>query len=275
MQQYHHLTSSFVRRFEFSSSCNSQTVMFDLYEKSYTMDLEDFTTACKLPQWGSTSEPRKSEFRDFLASITVGESRDITQDTIGSIHFPAIHCFALFIGRCINGKYEACHMCVPALSVLGSAVLGDKHYNFGAIVARRLHNNRINGDFFGGIYATRLANFLGIPIRDYDMELPPSYLDFNAMVHHQFVERNEPPPQYRLIFDRRHAVNIVLPAPTLFDFQAKGRYVITREEANEYERRTRAARLQAAAHDAIAAAPQYDPVTTSDIRQASRGHRPT
>ena len=184
----------------------------------------------------------------------MGESRDITQATIGSIHFPAIHYFALFIGRCINGKDEACHMCVPDLSVLRSAVLGDKQYNLGAIFARRLHNNSINGDLFGGIYATRLANYLEIPIRDYDMELPPAYLDFNAMDCHQFVERNEPPLQYRLIFDMRHAVNIVLPAPTLFDFQAKGRYVITREEANEYERRTRAARLQAAAHDAIAAA---------------------
>ena len=45
-RQYHYLTDSFVRRFEFSSSRNSQTVMFDLYQKYYTMDLEDFTTAC-------------------------------------------------------------------------------------------------------------------------------------------------------------------------------------------------------------------------------------
>ena len=64
--QYHYLTSSFVRRFEFSSSRNSPTVLFDLYEKSYTMDLEDFTTACKLPQWGSASEPRKSDLEIFL-----------------------------------------------------------------------------------------------------------------------------------------------------------------------------------------------------------------
>ena len=70
--QYHYLTDSFVRRFEFSSSRNSQTALFDLYENSYTMNLEDFNIACKLPQWGSTSEPRKSEFRDFLARIIVG-----------------------------------------------------------------------------------------------------------------------------------------------------------------------------------------------------------
>ena len=59
-------------------------------------------------------------------------------------------------------------MCVLDLSILGSAVLGDKSYNLGAIVARMLHHNRFNGDFFGGIYATRIANFLGIAIREDD-----------------------------------------------------------------------------------------------------------
>ena len=76
-----------VRRFEFSSSRNSQTVMFDLYENSYTMDLEDFTTACKLLQWGNINDPPKSEVRDFLASITVGESRDVTQSRIVAMSF--------------------------------------------------------------------------------------------------------------------------------------------------------------------------------------------
>ena len=133
------------------------------------MDLEDFNTACKLPHWGSASEPRKPEFKDFLASITVGESREITQATIGSIHFPALHYFDLFIGRCINGKDEACPMCVPDLSVLKSAVLGDKQYNLGAIFTRRLHNNGLSGDLFGGIYAPRVANYLEIPIHENDM----------------------------------------------------------------------------------------------------------
>ena len=114
----------------------------------------------------------------------MGESREITQATIGSIHFPSIHYFALFIGRCINGKHEYSHICVPDLSVLKSVVLGDKQYNLGAIVARRLHNNSINGDLFGGIYATHLANFLEVPIRGYDIELPPAYLDYDAMVCH-------------------------------------------------------------------------------------------
>src|SRR3954467_1157226 len=128
-------------------------------------------------------------------------------------------------------------MCVPDLSILRSVVLGDQSYNLGAIVAHRLHNNRFNGDFFGGIYATRLANFLGVTIREDDIELPPIYLDYEAMVRHQFVERNDQFLQYRLIFDRRRTYHVALPASTFFDFQAKGRYFITREDATEYERR--------------------------------------
>ena len=161
----------------------------------------------------------------------MGESRDIAQATIGSIHFPAIHYFALFIGRCINSKDEACHMCVPDLSVLRSAVLGDKHYNLGAIVACRLHNNIFRGDFFSGIYATRLTNFLGVTIREDDIELPPAYLDYEGMVRHHFVERNDQFLQYRLIFDRRRTYHVALLASTFFDLQAKGRYFITREGA--------------------------------------------
>src|SRR3989337_2838253 len=44
-RQYYQLTDSFVRRFEFSSKRNTHTVLFDLYDESYTMDLEDFNTA--------------------------------------------------------------------------------------------------------------------------------------------------------------------------------------------------------------------------------------
>ena len=88
-----------------------------------------------------------------------------------------------------------------------------------------------------------MANFLEIPIHENDIELPPAYLDYNAMVRHHFVERNDQFLQYRLIFD----------------FQEKRRYLITREEANKYERRTEAARLQAVARQAVAATSQCDP----------------
>ena len=79
------------------------------------------------------------------------------------------------------------------------------------------------------------------------------------MVRHQFLERNKQFLQYQLIFDRQRTVYVALPAPTFFNFQAKRRYVITREEANEYERSAEAARPQAAARQAVAAASQYNP----------------
>ena len=72
------------------------------------------------------------------------------------------------------------------------------------------------------------------------------------MVRHQFLERNEQSLQYRLIFDRRRAIHITLPAPAFFNFQSNGRYFITREEANEYERTAEAARLHAIAIQAVA-----------------------
>ena len=98
-----------------------------------------------------------------------------------------------------------------------------------------------------------------IPPREGDRELPPAYLDYDAMVSPHFLERNEQFLQYRLIFDRRCAVHVTLPAPALFDYQEKRRYVVTREEATKYERRTEAARRHAAAQEALAAASQYDP----------------
>ena len=140
-------------------------------------------------------------------------------------------------------------MCVPYLSFLKSVVSGDKQYNLGAIVAHRLHHNSISGDLFGGIYATRVANYLDIPIHGNDIESPPAYLDYNAMVRHQFVERNDQFLQYRLIFDRRRTYHVALPAPAFFDSQVKGRYVITREEVDEYQRRTETAHLHAVAHE--------------------------
>ena len=177
---------------------------------------------------------------------------------MGSIHFPVVHYFALFIGRCINGKHDHSHLCASNLSVLKCAVLGDKRYNLGANIARRLHLNAKEGDLFGGIYATRLANYLEVPIRKNDIELPHAFLDYNALVRYQSLVRNEQSLLYRLIFDRQCVVHISLPATAFFNFQVRGRYFITREQANKYGREVEAARLHAAALQVVAAASRYN-----------------
>ena len=68
---------------------------------------------------------------------------------------------------------------------------------------------------------------------------------------------------------------VTLPAPYLFDYQAKGRYVVTREEATEYERGMEATRQHAAAQEPVASASQYNPSFTYDISQAVLGIKPT
>ena len=45
--------------------------------------------------------------------------------------------------------------------------------------------------YLGVIYATRVANYLGIAPREGDMIIPPVYLDKEAMFSHQFLDRNE------------------------------------------------------------------------------------
>ena len=55
-EQYTTLTASFVRRFKFSAG-HDTSILFDLYDKSYSMDLEDFNRICKIPDWGSPNDP--------------------------------------------------------------------------------------------------------------------------------------------------------------------------------------------------------------------------
>ncbi|KAI4991986.1 hypothetical protein ZWY2020_040372 [Hordeum vulgare] len=139
-----------------------------------------------------------------------------TPKKLGDPGVPTIPCSIK--GRCINGKIEHCHLYAHELSILKSAVTGDKSFNMGAIIARRLNNNANEGDYFGGIYATRIANFLGVPIREGDPPLHTAVLDRIALTRYEFLERDDESDLYRLIFNRQHVFHITLPAAAFFDF---------------------------------------------------------
>ena len=66
-----------------------------------------------------------------------------------------------------------------------------------------------------------LANYLGVPITENDIELPTAFLYYNAIMRYQFLERNEQSLVYRLIFDRQCVGHNTLPAPAFFNFQVK------------------------------------------------------
>ena len=130
-----------------------------------------------------------------------------------------------------------------------------------------------NGDLFGGIYATRLANYIGVSIRGNAIELPPTFLDYNAMARYQFIERNEQPLHYRLMFDRRRIFHVALPAPTFFDFQTKGRFIKRMRMSIIGGRRQLPSKRQLMRQQLLHH--NTTPTTTLDIRQASHGPRPT
>jgi hypothetical protein len=186
--QHYYLTHSFTQHFEYHP--RTSRVLFHLYDRSYRMSLEEFCDACKIPYWGSLDEPQKSNYESFLNSLCNGEDRGVTQARIVSIHFPAIRYFALFNGKCIVGKQDCSTLCAPDLSLIHTALTGIKHYNLGAIVARRLQRNAGNGDLYGGVYASRVAARLGVSSKFDDPLLPYKYLIFEAMREHKFLKRN-------------------------------------------------------------------------------------
>jgi hypothetical protein len=177
--QHYNLTHSFTQNFEYHP--RTSRVLFHLYDRSYAMSLEEFCDACKIPYWGSLDEPLTSKYEPFLNSLCNGEDRGVTQARIVSIHFPAIRYFALFNGKCIVGKQDCSRLCALDLSLIHTSLTGSKHYNLGAIVARRLQRNAGSGHLYGGIYASRVAARLGVSPISNDPLLPDKYLNFETM----------------------------------------------------------------------------------------------
>jgi hypothetical protein len=124
---------------------------------------------------------------------------------------------------------------------------GEKRYNLGAIVVRRLQHNASGGNFYGGIYATRVAREVGVPVWPDDPMLPTHYLDFDAMDRHDFLKGTPSNFTYNLRFDNQHIVDTYLPAPALFDFNSKRRYYVHESEARAHNADFEAARAESTA----------------------------
>jgi hypothetical protein len=145
------------------------------------------------------------------------------------------------------GKQDCSTLCAHDLSLIHTALSGQKRYNLGAIVARRLQLNACGGNFYGGIYATRAARALGISAWQDDPIMPTQYLDFDAMFRHKFLKGNPSNFTYNLRFDNKDVVQTYLPAPALFDFNRRGRYFILKSEARAHNVEVEVARGEAAA----------------------------
>ena len=120
------------------------------------------------------------------------------------------------------------------MSLIRTALTGDKSYNLGAIVACRLQHNAGSGYFYGGIYATRLARELGVSSLPSNPILPTQYLDFDAMKGHKILSGEPHNFTYNPLFNKSSIVDTYLPAPALFDVHIRGRYFVLESEARAH-----------------------------------------
>ena len=119
---------------------------------------------------GSIEEPHHSDVDGFIDRIAVGETRKVSDARITSIHFPVLRYFAIFAGRCLIGRGNSRNLSTPDLVILRHALLRDRTFSLGAIIAKRLSLNHTKGPIVGGIFASRLAAYFNIPIRHAEKE---------------------------------------------------------------------------------------------------------
>ena len=120
-------------------------VEFYLYDVPKEMSLYDFCNVCKIPYEGSISEPRPRDMEDFIAAITVGRERGVSKARAASLHFPVLRYYSLFAGRCLVGRGESGSLSAPDLAILRHALLADRTFSLGAIVAQRLNFEPFKG----------------------------------------------------------------------------------------------------------------------------------
>ena len=222
--QYLLLTNTFVQNFYFFPKKSPPTVEFHLYDVAKEMTLAEFCEVCRIPFEGTLDEPHRNEVEAFINTITVGETRKVSDARITSIHFPVLRYFALLASRCLIGRGNRGNLSIPDIIILFHGLYRDNTVSMGGIIARRLSLNRTKGPIFGGIYASRLAEYFEIPIRHEEKEetsLPRAYLDYKSMIAHVFlVKSREGELKYKLYFDKHHPETITLPAPSLFNLSA-------------------------------------------------------
>ena len=85
--QYLLLTNTFVQNFHFHSRNSPPTVEFYLHDEHKEMSLHDFCRVCLIPFKGIIEEPHRGDVDGFIDTITIGETRKVSDARTTSIHF--------------------------------------------------------------------------------------------------------------------------------------------------------------------------------------------
>jgi hypothetical protein len=253
-RQYVKLTMSFVQDFKFNWSRSDPMVQYKIYNKAVNLPFSVFCAAIGVPQWGSCEKIRGTprELSDLYTRICNGRSFSNDGGKISSIQHPAIRYFAYFITKCVLARRTGGKLSVPDLAFLAAALQQDRTYNLGALIACRLATNREKGGICGGLIASRLLAMHGVEPHHLDIPLSIEKLDVVSMIRHEFISDASSLNNlhYRItLYKKSWSITkkieklVRLPAPALFNLDARDGWSITENELNAYiERESRRAR---------------------------------
>ena len=98
-----------------------------------------------MPFSGIIEEPHRDDVDGFIDTISIGETRKVSDARITSIHFPVLRYFSLFASRCLIGRGNSGNLSIPDLIILLQGLYSDTIFSLGGIIARQLNMNRTKG----------------------------------------------------------------------------------------------------------------------------------
>src|SRR3954471_968133 len=187
--QYETLTAIFVNSFRFYP--DSDSVVFQIYERLLTMPMSIFCEAFGLPDIGEKKRKNSQTvaLNTLLDSFCNTEVRPSNRQKISNIMFPPLRYLAYYIPRGVLTRDNTSITSTPDTATMVNALSGKDEYHVGSLIAKRLATNSNKGDLFGGVYATRLLQFLQMEPRPDDTAFPFVSLDLAAMKRHFFVTK--------------------------------------------------------------------------------------
>jgi hypothetical protein len=220
-------------------------VHYKIYNKTVDLPFDVFCAAIRIPQWGSCKKMRERPrpLLDLYEEICQGRSFSEESGKIRSIHFPSIQYFAYFITKCVLARKTANKLSSYDLAFIAAALRHDRTYNFGALIAFHLAANREKGGVCGGLIASRLLAMHGVEPHILDLQFPLERLDFNSMLHHEFVSPHAclDNLSFEITFFKKSSWRMVkidrsvhLLAPFLFNLDHRNGWSLTEEELDTY-----------------------------------------
>src|SRR3954468_5014816 len=136
--QYQTLTAVFINSFRFYPE--SDTVVFQIYERLLTMSMSSFCEGLGLPYRGEKrrKNSQTAPLKTLLDSFCNTEVRDTNHQKISNILFPHLRYFVYYISRGALARDNTSNTYSPDTTIMANALSGNHEYHVGTLFARLL-----------------------------------------------------------------------------------------------------------------------------------------